>query len=387
MKILFLSENYFPNVSGVPVVVRYLAEGLANLGHQVSIATSNFKNCPEKEVIGGVTVYRFNLIKDHINRYRGDIDKYIEFVLFFKCDILILECVMCVTTDLITPYLGKIEAKTILHSHGISGLRLKPFEKKKDILHTIANTYHWAYYSYYFKYVFPKYVKRLDRIICLSKVDDTISYCKQYGKDVEILGNAVEDVFLLPTKDTVQEDLVKLGASYFLSVAYYNQIKNQINILKEFYKSGIKEYAMVFIGPSENEYYYRLLEVNKELINQYGERKILFLTHVDRSFIPDIIGNAKLYIVGSTIEQFSISVIEAMSKGIPFISTNVGNAKILPGGVTIDSIDHMHTVMKNLIDDNERYSKLSKNGIEYVKKFCVRERVISKLEAIILNSL
>ena len=58
MKILFLSENYFPNVSGVPVVVRYLAEGLANLGHQVSIATSNFKNCPEKEVIGGVTVYR-----------------------------------------------------------------------------------------------------------------------------------------------------------------------------------------------------------------------------------------------------------------------------------------------------------------------------------------
>lgn len=204
---------------------------------------------------------------------------------------------------------------------------------------------------------------------------------------MEILGNAVEDVFLLPTKDTVQEDIVKLGASYFLSVAYYNQIKNQINILKEFYKSGIKEYAMVFIGPSENEYYYRLLEVNKELINQYGERKILFLTHVDRSFIPDIIGNAKLYIVGSTIEQFSISVIEAMSKGIPFISTNVGNAKILPGGVTIDSIDHMHTVMKNLIDDNERYSKLSKNGIEYVKKFCVRERVISKLEAIILNSL
>lgn len=32
MKILFLVESYYPKTSGVPVVTKYLAEGLAKMG-------------------------------------------------------------------------------------------------------------------------------------------------------------------------------------------------------------------------------------------------------------------------------------------------------------------------------------------------------------------
>lgn len=383
MKILFLSENYFPNVSGVPIVVRYIAEGLAKLNHEVSIATSNFMDCPAHETINGVDVYRFNLIKDHFNRYHGDIHNYIQFVTRFECDVVVMECVMCATTDLILPILSLVKAKKVLHSHGISGLRLKPFERKSDFVHTIANTYHWLFYSQYFKCKFPKYVKQLDAVICLSEMDDTIVYCNRYGKNVQILGNAVEDVFLGPTETVTQEDIATINRPYFLSVAYYNQIKNQIDILKEFYKSGLKDYAMVFIGPSENKYYYKLVGLKERLDRKYGSRKVLFLTHVDRSHIPNIIGNAQLYLVGSTIEQFSIAILEAMAKGVPFISTNVGNASILPGGLTINNINEMHTAMLELSANIQLASKYSIAGKEYVEQFCVRDKVIRRMELII----
>lgn len=39
MKILFVSESYYPYQSGVPMVVKYLAEGLA-VDNEVTVATS-----------------------------------------------------------------------------------------------------------------------------------------------------------------------------------------------------------------------------------------------------------------------------------------------------------------------------------------------------------
>ena len=383
MKILFLSENYFPNVSGVPVVVRYLAEGLAKFGHEVVLATSQYQNNPEVEVIGGVEVHRFNLVKDHFNCYHGDMKGYLNFVLSLECDVVVFECLQCITTDLVLLHIDELKAKKILHSHGVSGLRLKLFDKKKDLVHTVANTYHYLFYKWYFNCLLPKSIKKIDKVIGLSEIDDTIGYCSKYGIKCEVLGNAVEDVFLEPTGDVKLSDISDMNMPYFLSVAYYNQIKNQIGILREFYKSGITDYEMVFIGPSENEYYRNLVAENKKLEEQYGKRKVLMLTHIDRLLIPDIIGNAKLYIVGSTIEQFSIAIAETMAKGVPFISTNVGNARLLPGGITINSIDDIHVAMRILVADEEKYSTLSADGKAYVAKNCVREVVIRKLESYI----
>lgn len=383
MNILILSENYYHNVSGVPVVVKYLAEGLVALGHNVDIATSNFKECPKEEVIEGVCVHRFNIYKDHLDRNKGDINTYLDFVLNFKADAIVFECLQCATTDIILPHLEKLKARRILHSHGISGVRLKPFEKKKDLVHTIANTYHWAYYKRYYRSFMPSRIKLFDCVISLSEVDDTIAYCKQHGVETLILGNAVEDVFLEPTGKVEQPDIVALQKPYFVSVAYYNQIKGQINILEEYYKTGFHDHAMVFIGPSKNEYYNSLLDANSKWERQYGKRDVLFLTAVDRHLIPNIIGNAKLYLVGSTIEQFSIAMVETMAKGVPFVSTNVGNACLLPGGVVVSDISSMHKAITDIIKDENMYSNLSQKGVEYVKENCVRKQVIKKMESII----
>ena len=43
--------------------------------------------------------------------------------------------------------------------------------------------------------------------------------------------------------------------------------------------------------------------------------------------------NAKLFVTGSTREAFPVVIVESMASGIPFICTDVGCVRFLPGGV------------------------------------------------------
>ena len=45
MRILFSTFSYYPNKDGVQTVTQYQAEGLAKLGHNVTVITSNNENC------------------------------------------------------------------------------------------------------------------------------------------------------------------------------------------------------------------------------------------------------------------------------------------------------------------------------------------------------
>ena len=173
MKILFLPENYFPNVSGVPVVVKYLAEGLLNKSFDVTVATTSFKNEPIVDEINGVKVFRFEMYKDWKHAYVGAIDKYIKFVKEYQADVIILECSQCITTDILLPHLGELKGKKIFHSHGFSGMELKPFALKGDLKHTIGNTINWFQSKIYFGSTFKKAMPFFDATLCLSEVDSS----------------------------------------------------------------------------------------------------------------------------------------------------------------------------------------------------------------------
>ena len=78
-------------MSGVPVVVQYLAEGLLEKGYDVSICTKWYEGLSDKENINGIHVYRFRLRKTLMKRYVGEIDSYRKFVLSLNADVVIFE--------------------------------------------------------------------------------------------------------------------------------------------------------------------------------------------------------------------------------------------------------------------------------------------------------
>lgn len=386
MKILFTVENYYPKMSGVPNVVKYLAEGLASKGNEVTIVTRAIEGCKEEEILNSVKIIRKNIYYTKLKGFAGDTKEYVDFVVGFECDVVILECSQCITTDLLLPHLKKMKSKKkIFHSHGFSGLTLPPIKICSNLKHTLGNTYNWLRWKIYYNYRFKKYVKYFDTSICLSEVDSSKRYLDRFSRKTQILPNAVEDDFLKSNKsqNKIKKYVQLKNAEYFISIANYQEYKNQIGILKQYFFSNIEEYDLVFIGSERNEYYRRLISEYEKLSSVYGRKPVHFLTNVNRKDIPQILMDSKIYLVGSRFEEFSISIIEAMATKTPFISTNVGNSKLLPGGITIDSINDMSTAIESLICNPYMYDLYANKGVDYVKTNCKIENVVNQLDSYI----
>lgn len=381
-KVLFVSENYFPNVSGVPVVVQYLAEGLVDNGYEVSIATTLHENLETYEILNKVHIYRFYLFQNSLKKYCGDIDTYLQFVKNFTCDVLVVECAHCITTDLLLPCLKQMTCKKIFHSHGFAGLSYRPFEIKSDFVHTVGNTYNWLRWRFYLKFYLKKFIKDFDSTLCLSKVDSSLSYLKKYSQEVNVLENAVADIFIDKTDEI--KPTFPLPSHYFVSIANFVEYKNQLGILKEFYLSKASDkYALILIGREFNDYAKKIMSSIDALEKKYGKKDIRVFWGVDRKYIPYIISHSSLYLVGSTFEEYSISLIESMSKGIPFLSTNVGNARILPGGITLNTINDMHIEIDRLCSSVDLSNRLSKQGNLYVNTHCLKSIAVNNVIKII----
>ena len=58
MNILFVLENYYPHIGGVETLFKGLTEGLAALGHQITVVTHRMKGTKKSETINGVKIYR-----------------------------------------------------------------------------------------------------------------------------------------------------------------------------------------------------------------------------------------------------------------------------------------------------------------------------------------
>lgn len=388
MKILFVVESYYPSLNGVANVVRYLAEGLVRKGYQVSVVTRLLDFKSRTDVVNGVEIHRFDVNFNLLKFPSGEKSQYLDFVLNSDADCVILECTECVTTDLVIPHLSRLKGQKILHVHGCSGLVKSSLFKKCDgFLHTIGHTYNKIKAFWYFNCWLNKYVKLLDKAIVISETDNGKPYLEKYlGNDVFVLGNAADEMFFEDNK--LQHDVLKnlvgmKSNKYLLSCANYSVVKNQKSMIEQFYKANINDCALVCIGSQDNDYYKECLELSSELEEKYGYKEVLLLHHIDRNLFPSIVAESMIYLVTSRREQYSISIIEAMSQGIPFISTNVGNASILPGGLTIDHVSTMHKTIESLIKDKQLYQELSSKGKEFAYINCQKKNAVDKLDQII----
>lgn len=388
MKILFTVQNYYPRMSGVPVVVKYLAEGLQKKGHLVTVATRRDKELEEFEIINGVKVYRFDIAYSKFKGHYGEIDKYINFIKNYECDIIINECTQCETTDLLLKSLDSIKKPKILHAHGLAGLTLKPIALMPTIKNTLGNTFNWIRWNIYYN-KFASYILQYDTVICLSELDSGKKYIeKNFDKTINILDNAANDMFFMDSKENaLKKYLGKSCEKYIISVANYTAVKNQKMILKSFYMSTITDYTLVFIGGKKTSFYYRLCKLKERYDKKFGFKNVYILTGVDRENIPSIVGGAKIYMVSSTYEEYSISIIEAMAKSVPFISTNVGNASILPGGIVVNSVEEMKAGIELLLNNEHKRAELGAKGKEYSELNCREVVAVDKLERIIRNTI
>jgi glycosyltransferase involved in cell wall biosynthesis len=364
MNIIITVNSYEPLKDGVQSVTKYHAEGLIKRGHKVTVITRKIDNEPITETINGVDVIRVDAITKHAIHY-GDRDSYhkLIFELTKKTDILINVCTQTALTDWTYLILDKIQCKKVLYMHGMVEFKWNKnnFNSIFSIASKLWNNLRWK--IYYKQSI--KYFKQYDGVVQLHTFDDAYKlFEKNNIRKCEIIENAAENGFFCSNK----HENIKKPEKYIICVANYVELKNQMMCLEAFYESKELGYSMIFIGSEETNYYKSLLAKNDQLKKFNKERDVKFLIGISRTDIYEYVKHANIYIFGSKVEKYPVSIIESMASGVPFISTDVGCVKFLPGGVIVKNKNEMTYWLNKLMEDEKLSKSIGNSGKVYAEK-------------------
>ena len=385
MKILFTTFTYYPEQSGVSVVVQYLAEGLARIGHDVTVVTRiNGGKSAKQEVLNNVKVFRFDISQTIFKNIVGETDNYINFISNNDCDVIIMECLQCHTTDILLPYLKDMKCKKVIHAHGAPGILMKPFGWEGDWFHTIGHTHNWLRWHKYYQRIFPKYAQYVDAGISISLCASDLDYFSRHLKNVYIVENSANDMFFDETQYNKEiSTILSLQSNrYILNISNYSDRKNQILLIKSFVEADLKDTALVLIG-SQNNAYFKKAKRYADSVAETTGTEIVMLHNIDREYFPSIIYHASLFAMTSKWEEYPVSLVEAMAVGTPFLSTPVGNAHTLPGGVTSRFDSEIPLLLRTLLNNREVLMRLGQQGKQYATQCNTLNKIIQRYEAVL----
>ncbi len=385
MKVIITVNKYYPNFDGVQFVTEYLAEGLADLGNDIIVITSSYTRipAPENEIYNKVRIVRLPIFTKH-TIHHGDIREYQKVVLdeCENADCIINVGTQSPFTDWCFEILDDIKCKKILYLHSIwdFNYHLFDFDSIKHTLGKIWANIRWRLYYRKNGYFFKKY----DIVTQLHERDySTLFFEKKYGIKSVIIENAAADEFFFDGKET----FVKPFEKYIINVSNFVDRKNQIDTVKAFLNSNIdNNIGLVLIGSKDTEYLKKLKSVEKKMRNKKNIptncKPILYLTGVERKYISYYVRNSILYIMTSKWEAYPISIVESMAAGVPFISSDVGIVKYLPGGIISNKKEYSKKI-EILLKDNELYERLSFEGNTAAKEKMFIKNKIMQLKQMI----
>ncbi len=376
MNILITVKTFAPLKDGVQSVTEYLAEGLLKKGHKVTVVTTRIPGIPDREDYHGLSIIRVP-IYTKFALYWGNRKKYQEFILNLaqQHDVMINVATQQALTDYLYPILSKIKCIKILHMHGMYDFHwhLTDLRSLKAFVYKIWRDIRWGM-LYYIK---PHKFQQYDYVLQLHQFDKAhLFFKKHYGIDGHILENAAGDEFYCPNDHL--KDL------YAVCVANYQEIKNQEFLLEAFYKSkSSTKMQLILIGSKKTAYYLKLQKKILLLQQKCGTRNIQMLTDVSRQQTVMYVKKASVYLMSSLKEAFSISLIEAMAAGTPFISTDVGVARYLPGGIVCSTQEEMAYWLDVLYNHANIRKSLANAGKNFYRKNLTTDVKVNQLHLLI----
>lgn len=382
MKYCILVSSYYPSVGGVQYVTQNLAEGLAERGHEVIVITS-FNGLDDREVtdlINGVKVKRFDVLlrKGTPHGEVGVLKQY-----FLKTgndyDVIVMVCFDSALVLPLLPLIWDFRRKKVLYMHNIIDLHISLQQLKEgNRIYRIWNVCRMRYLLLKCR----KYLKKFDLTIHIS-TDIAYNYFTKnnLGNNV-ILSNFAEDNFFeVKDPDDKPED------KYIVYVANYVPQKNQELLIKAFYESKSAK-RLVLIGSRHTEYYEKVKQINDKLHLEQPEKTVDFFKNISRKETVDLVRNAYVFVMTSIWEGMPIVLIESVSAGVPFISSDVGSVSDIEGGLVVKNWEASSFSKKidELYDDEKKYDELRIQGIKYSRKYYTKRAYLDRFEELILNT-
>lgn len=351
MKIAILSPSYFPDLNGMTYATFSHVKLLAQMNHHVTIyapskhvCTTFFSASPSPINFVPINLQGNGLIW---NRVRGDVSGVVKIIEDGDYDVIIVEGWYSWGAYLL-PQIYAPETKKFLISHGTNKISFE-FSIDSVVKAVGYRVYHLLYES--------KIYRSLSGVGLLSRFSD-----KKRFADSDLLIKYRIPEFLIPNTafiDGVKKNRVINGRAAIIGEMSVN--KNQLGLLKSLkHCSHLRE--LIFYSPEVNSY---ANSVILEAKNNYPF-DILFKTGISRAGIHFDLAEIDILLVGSKTEAQPLVVIDAISLGIPFISTNVGCLSEIPGGV-ICNLESFSYHIDLLLSNPDAYNLCSNSVYNFYK--------------------
>ena len=366
-------------MDGVSIVNQYMAEGLAQLGHRVSVITLLKPEQSENEVHNNVEIKRFRIHYTKFRRYVGDIKLYQDHILSIdrenRIDVLVTVCANSFAGTCTFPILNQLHCKKILYNHGMRDGKLH-FTQITSIKSLLKEMLLGKLDVHFYKKNW-KYICSYDAAVHLFEHDSSHTYFEKNGfkENTVIMNTCSKDIFVgnyCFRKDQEEDQLLlnkyNINYPYFIFVGNYCFRKDQLRALSVFAEIGFDKFELVLIGSKNNDYYQKLQKYLDDMTYE-GKSRIHLLCGINRNDTVKLINNSYASFMTSMNEYFPLTIIEGMAMRKPYISTNVGVLPMIPGGNIChtnaelkywlryyaeheDYRDRMGTIAENYVHDN-----------------------------------
>lgn len=375
-KILICTFTFPPNKDGVAVASALMAFGLAERGHDVIVATGHLDARTDLNPHPRVQVTPFMM--DYQWPPRGECAsearRMHEFILKEAPDVIISHCWDIWPTLIAENTFPLISSKKILISHGFTSHLWSPRWRPPFGLGAwLRNLLKMT--SFY------KRIRSYDRVVFLSAkqdwnrfLDHRVAVLSGYN-GIRIIPNGTVAV---PMRSSITEFRNKhIGNSglVFCYVANFFRAKNQALAIRAFRKARLEGATLILIGSEFNSYTDELRHLNQDLAEAYPDGTVVFVEKLERPVTMAAYAACDVFLLTSKTEAQPIVLLEAMAAGKPFVSTDVGCVRDLPGGIVARSERGLVSALQRLAKDVALRDKLGEEGKRAVMSIYNQEAV------------
>jgi len=383
VKILHTVEFYHPSTGGMQEVVKQLSERLAEMGHDITVATTSLPE-RKKSILNGVKIAGFSITGNTVRGLSGETEKYTDFLLNGDFDIITNFAAQQWATDIALPILDQINAKKVFVPTGFSGLYLPEYKN-------------------YFEKM-RSWMKKYDMNIFLSNSYRDIDLARENGTDnIMIIPNgAGKDEFISNSGINIRQKL-NIPDDHFLvlHVGSHTNAKGHSEAIQIFKKAKIRNSTFVIVANSFGGGCTTSCKWNERLFKfspkQLTSSKSLIVRSLSRKETVAAYKEADLFLFPSNIECSPLVLFECMASKTPFLTTDVGNsAEIIEwsgGGMllptTKDSSGNSNAdisgsvnILETLYNDPSLRDKIQEKGFNAWEKRFTWEKISKEYEAL-----
>lgn len=220
----------------------------------------------------------------------------------------------------------------IVHFHNIGPALYIPFVKicgTKTVLTYHSINYEHQKWSKFTKSVleFGEFLgmKFADKVIVISKTTKSFLEKKYNKRDLELLSNGVNIPEKIPSVEALKKHSLIVG-KYIFTVCRFTPEKALHDLIAAYLKIKNPEFKLVIAGDADyqTEYSRNIKKLAKR------SQGIILTGFVSGKPLQELYSNAGLFVLSSYYEGLPITLLEAMSYGLPILASDIPQNREIP---------------------------------------------------------